>query len=657
MTAVHRLQRCIGRPRVLATLVGCIMAGGLPAVAWAADPATAPGEAERRLDNLVVIGYRVPTLWREAADSVTIVTREQIEQRDAATGVDLFRQIPGLQIDQLGGPGGLSSVYIRGSDPNHVLVLIDGVRVNDPTNSRGGGFDMSNLDPANIERIEVLRGPASSIYGADAMGGVINITTRRGRGGATRGEMGAGFGGQDYRSLNGRVSAGTERARFSLGASKLRDGRDKDGGRLDLDVYTGAAHFALGSSASIDVDLRHSERDSSSFPDDSGGIRLARIRTLERKHANDTSFSARGRWDVSPLATLNAALTRYERKEAIDSPGVAPGIRSEIGLPAALSRTDYTRDNLLANVTFHFPLDSELALGAELQREHGINHTVFSLFGMAIPANFDLERDTRSSFAEFKWVATDDLILRAGLRHDRVDGSGSNTSPSAGAHYSLRSIGGAIKASYSEGFKPPSFFALGLPVVLSGNPDLRAEHSKGGAISYEQRFRNGTSKASVSLFKTRYTDLVTFDNTINQLVNARTADARGIELELESRITEALSVRAHFTRLLTHIEDSDEPLRQRPGKRAGFQLFYRLNDRSEINWSTEYVADVFDSSIPTGNLTLPSSVRSDVAYVHRFGKWFKAAVAVDNVFDKRNEAYVGFRSPGRRVRINLSASF
>ena len=84
--------------------------------------------------------------------------------------VDLFRQVPGLQIDQLGGPGGLSSVYIRGSDPNHTLVLIDGVRVNDPTNARGGGYDLSNLDPSNIERVEVLRGAASSVYGADAMG-------------------------------------------------------------------------------------------------------------------------------------------------------------------------------------------------------------------------------------------------------------------------------------------------------------------------------------------------------------------------------------------------------------------------------------------------------------------------------------------------------
>jgi hypothetical protein len=157
-----------------------------------------------RLADVLVTAYRVPTLEREAADNVTIIGREQIERRDVASGVDLFRQVPGLQIDQLGGPGGPGSVYIRGSDPNHVLVLVDGVRTNDPTTSRGGGFDLSNLDPNQIERVEVLRGAASPVYGADAMG----------------------------------------------------------------------------------------------FPDDSGGLRLAAIRTLERRQAADTSYSLRARHDL-----------------------------------------------------------------------------------------------------------------------------------------------------------------------------------------------------------------------------------------------------------------------------------------------------------------------------------------------------------------------
>src|SRR5690606_1843987 len=151
-----------------------------------------------------------------------------------------------------------------------------------------GGYDLSNLDPSNIERVEVLRGAASSVYGADAMGGVINIMTRSGRAGPPNGEVSGGFGGHDYRSINGRVAAGTEAVRFSLGVSRLQDGRDALGGELDLDVYTGSARIALGRDARIDLHLRHSERDSSSFPEDSGGIRLAQFRTLDRKRADDS---------------------------------------------------------------------------------------------------------------------------------------------------------------------------------------------------------------------------------------------------------------------------------------------------------------------------------------------------------------------------------
>lgn len=646
------------RSRAFGILAACVAAAScLPAVAQEPDARTASGSASPRLQDVVVTAYRVPTLQREAADAVTTITREEIERRAAAGGVDLLRQVPGLQVDQLGGPGGLSSVYVRGSDPNHVLVLIDGVRVNDSTNARGGGFDMSNLDPGQIERIEVLRGAASSIYGADAMGGVINIVTRRGVPAAPSGEIGAGAGGHDYRTLHGRVSGGNDAVTFSLGASRRRDGSDRMGGELDLSVYTGAARFVFGPTARIDLDVRHSERDSSSFPEDSGGLRFAQIRELDRKHARDTSYSVRGRWDAAAAATVNAALTRYQRVESIDTPGVAPGIRSEFGIPSAVSRTDYERDTAQAGVVFHHEGGSEFALGAEFQREHGVNRTEFSLFGVPIPAEFDLQRDTRSGYAEFKWLAAEALILRAGLRRDSVDGIGAATSPSAGLHYDLRSIGGSIRASWSEGFKPPSFFALGLPVALSGNPDLRAEFSKGGAIGYEQRLAGGASKAALSLFRTRYTDLVTFDNRTNQLVNADTVDVRGAEVELDVKASASLSLRAHFTRLLTDVRDTDEPLRQRPGRRAGFQVFYTPGDAWQLSWSTEYVADVFDSSVPMGSLVLPTYLRSDAALGVRLRKWLRMAVALDNVFDKRNEAYVGFVSPGRRLRIEAVASF
>ena len=626
----------------------------------ALTPALAQSDvATQVLDKVVITASRVPTTLAETTDSITVITRGQIERISAASGVALFRQVPGLQIDQLGGPGGLSSVYIRGSDPNHVLVLIDGVRVNDSTNSRGGGFDMSSIDPSIVDRIEVLRGAASAIYGAEAMGGVINIITRAVDTDGTYGVVGAGVGGLGYHSLNARVSTGSPSTRVSVSASRLLDGSDAAGGRLALNHVDGGVNWTPDARLAFDLDARHTERQSSSFPDDSGGIRLAKIRMLEQKQSHDTSGNGRARWDLDSV-TLNLIAMRYEHVENIESPGVAPGIRSKIGVPSAVSRTEFTRSSLGTNVVWHLGGGSELVIGAEHQRELGGNQTIYTFFGQAIPVHFNLTRNTRSTFTELKWQLTLELLLRAGLRYDEVDGNGSHTSPSVGARYKLAALDGSFKANYSEGFKPPSFFVLGLPVALGGNPDLRAERSKGGSIGYEQRVLGDKASGSVSLFKTRYTDLVTFDNETNQTVNADQVDIHGAEFEARVQATERISLLVNFTRLISHVRDSDEPLRQRPGRRAGVQLALSLLSDLQLNWRTEYIAQVFDSSIPTGNLTLPTALRTDVNLTWRrqlgASGALKFSVAIDNLFAKPNESYVGATAPGRRYRLNLSGS-
>lgn len=603
------------------------------------------------LDPIVIVGTRVPTAMHEGTDSVSIVTREQIDRMGAATAIDLFRLIPGLQIDQVGGPGGLSSIYIRGSDPNHVLVLIDGIRVNDPTNSRGGSFDVSNLDPTQIERIEVLRGSASSIYGADAMGGVINIVTRKGESGVG-GEV--GWGGLGYRSLNVRASRSGDLA-ISAAASSLRDGRQSDGSTLDLRQFTAAAGLTISPDARVQLNLRHSERESASFPDDSGGILLAQIRALEQRRGRDSSLGLRGTWDLGALS-LNAAATGFEHGEDIESPGVAPGVRNAFGVPASRAHTTLRRTNALLNGVMHLAHGSELAIGIELQREYGVNRTVYSLFGSSVPADFNLLRNTRAAFTELKWLLTDDWVVRLGLRRDSVEANDARTSPSIGTRYNLPALGAAFKATYSEGFKPPSFFALGLPIALGGNPHLKSETSRGSSVGYEQTLWAGKADASITAFETKYANLVTFDNQTNQLVNANRVRTHGVEVELSVRPSKSIRMRGMFTRLLTRVSDSDEPLRQRPGRRAGVEMDWALDERSGLNWRIEYTADTFDSSVPTGNVMLPTYLRSDLAYTVRWRSWLQFSAEVDNIFDRQNQSYVGAITPGRRTRIALNVA-
>ena len=130
--------------------------------------------------ELVVSASQIPTRLQDTPVNATIITRAEIEARQPVDVVDLLRQVGGAHIVQPGGPGGVSSIYIRAGEANFAVVLIDGVKVNDPTNSRGGSYDFSTLDIAAIERIEIVRGPLSTVYGSDAMGGAINIITREG---------------------------------------------------------------------------------------------------------------------------------------------------------------------------------------------------------------------------------------------------------------------------------------------------------------------------------------------------------------------------------------------------------------------------------------------------------------------------------------------
>ena len=124
-------------------------------------------------------GSRVATPRDDVAANITVLSREDFEVEKPRQLADILRRVAGVHMDQVGGRGGTGSLYLRGADPNYTLVLVDGVRVNDPTNARGGSFDSSTFDVADIERVEIARGPYSAVYGGDALAGVVNIVTRR----------------------------------------------------------------------------------------------------------------------------------------------------------------------------------------------------------------------------------------------------------------------------------------------------------------------------------------------------------------------------------------------------------------------------------------------------------------------------------------------
>jgi len=613
-----------------------------------------------------VTAYRLPTLLSETTQGVSVITREQIEDRNPATAVDLMKDVPGVYVDQVGGPGGVASIHIRGSDPEHVLVLIDGVRVNDPMLSRGGSYDLSSLDLADVERIEVIRGSGSAIYGADAMGGVVNIVTRRGKGDGVTGSAGIEGGGQDYARAAGSISGGSDKVRFSANASGLRDGETEDGSTIDLKTFSGSLSYNPSDGNNVGLFARHNDRDSSSFPDFSGGILYAQDRTLEQRDATETVYGADVNLRPKESLDLKLGFSRYERDEDINSPGVAFGPNPPFFVPPSVSSTDFTRDTFLASALAQLPLDSELVLGYEYMDEDGVNDSViifppFPLFPGAptgpTPTDFSLDRKTDSVFAELKSVPVQDLTVQLGIRYDSPSDLASETSPSAGIRYDFVNTGTTLKAHYSEGFRPPSFFALGDPLV--GNPDLQSETSKGYEIGLEQILADGKLRLNLNAFWTDYKNLIDYDPTIGpfgSLVNRGEVEIDGTEFGVLFQALNNLQFDLTYTYVKSDIVNSTDVLRNRPENKAVLSIRYFPTSAWRLAWTTLYVGEFFDSSVPTGDVTMDGYTLTDISAEYTRNR-ITLAFAIDNLFDEDYQEFVGFVNPGIRGRVGVSARF
>jgi outer membrane cobalamin receptor len=619
-----------------------------------ADPQSAAASATT--SPVEISAYRVPTILTETSQGVTVITQEEIRDRNPDSMPQLLNQIPGVQVDQAGGPGGISSMYIRGSDPNHTLVIVDGIRLNDPTTSRGGSVDLSSLSVSNIERIEVIRGGGSAIYGADAIGGVLNIVTKRGRTDGVHGELSGGIGTRDYAAGNGSVYGGSEQVQFQAGISSVRDGRVEDGGTLALSTLSGSLTVPLTSNAEFHLTAYGTDRSSSGFPDDSGGIRLAVLRTLDQKNSQQAALGGGLSWRVAQGIKLDANLTTYNTFEDIVSPGVAPGVRSPVfGVPANASHTDFTRSTGLFSATVDLPYQTVATLGYERIEELGTNQTVIPSFFTT--SSFDLLRNTDSGFAELKSSPLNGLILRAGVRYDDVHQVARQTSPSVGARYRLADIGTTLKANYAEGFKPPSFFALGLSPILGGNPNLVPETNANTEVGFEQPLLSDRALVAASWFRNRYKNLVDFDTTLNQLVNRTPISAEGVEGEARWSPLRGLTLGVQVTYAHTRIDATGERVKGRPDWRGGFTIGYAPTERIWLSWQTIYVDTVLDSSVPTGDVLLPSFWRTDISASYQINKLLRVTAAIDNLFDKGYEQFVGFTNPGIRGRLAVSANF
>lgn len=603
-------------------------------------------------EDVLVTGSRIAGSLQSGA-SVTVVTRQELDRQQPASVIDVLRHVPGLHIDQKGGRGGVSSVYMRGADPNYTLVLIDGIAVNDPTDSRGGAYDFSALDPADIERIEIARGPLSAIYGGNAVAGVINVVTRRSPRRGLGAEAHVGEDGMHRASVRADATSGA--MSWSVTVGEADDGEQLTGDRFRARQFSGAASYVPNADTSIHLTARHVRSDRSAFPDDSGGPEFATLRSTERSESEEALVGVTATHTINERIGYAATASYFRRAGDQNSPGVVPGARDPFGIPASTRDVTFERLGTTMAATFALADSITLVSGAEAYRESGDVTGSLNFGGFALPTEFALERTQWAGFSEAAWRVKPNWSLRAGLRIDDSDGQSATTSPKLSIARDIPSLRTQLSATWSEGFKLPSMYALSDPIV--GNAMLKPERSDSYEIAIRSLPQEQRLQWELTYFEATYRDAIDFDaGPPPRLVNRTRIETRGVEASARAGLNERLFIAANVLHTSNDVVGSDSELRNRPEWRGSMSVEWVPTPEWTLAAALVSSGSFADSSIPTGDVRLDSYSRLDLSASRQLSAHARLLVRIANLTDEEYQEYVGFPAAGTTASVGIRLS-
>lgn len=614
-----------------------------------AQSAEKPADAEDSLEEIKVLGTRLSSPEPQPAE---IIDSEQIVAIQAATVADLMRFLPGITGIEPGGAGGVTEVYIRGAEANFTTVFVNDVLMNDPTDARGGAFDFSSISPVEINRIEVVRGPFSALYGSGALAGAINIDTRAPATENPGSLFQATIGSDGYWQLGGSVYGPMAKGHGGLNANYVDFGEPTIGSTRTISSLNGNFNGNLSENLGVDLTVRANQRDRTSFPVGSGGPRLAVSQLLESSDADEISLGASTTWSNDGKLIL-ASLSYFDRDELTDSPAIPDGMFP--GTPASYSDTHFDRLILTVQSTFKLANGIEWGAGLEYRDERGDASGYLDFYGFELPTDFKHHRKTLAPFVEGRMDLGTRVTAFAGLRYDDFSDTESALSPRVGAVYEHTPNGTRLTLTWGEGRKAPSFYALGNPLV--GNPELKPEDSSGWDIELAIPLVADALNMSVSTYQYNYSNLVDFDFNTFQLVNRSEVDIQGFEIQFSGSGRDLIRWQVSAATNKNEVEGVSNALLHRPEFTAGAWLYWTPNINWGLLFSAKHEGSRQSSSVPGGYETLPSFTRFDVALTRKFEHDLEIQLALDNLFDKEYEAEAGFISAGRQVRLGLRRRF
>ena len=634
-----------------------ILCVGYPLSSWSAE------EAVPMADVVVTATRTETTLENVGGSAVTVITAADIAASQQTTVKEILKSVPGLDISANGGPGSLTRVFIRGAESKNTLILIDGIMANDPSDANRGA-DLANITTDNIDRIEIVRGPQSVLYGSNATAGVINVITKTGRDAPSiYADVEAGSYGT-WKLSGGTAGTAGDRLNWSVAVSQTNtDGfsiANDDNDRIphagNTDEDDGWENLTLSGKVGLNLTpdfditgvfrMADAETDADDYGPGYAGDRFGGWPTYAAEPDGPTEARLENRENYGRLAVHNFFFDRFFESTAyIQGSEIDRTVYDNDGS----ENYDYRGETQAFGWqgSLNFQDVNVLTFGAGLFQEE-----------MSSRSDFIAKQDaqTNSVYVQDQWFVADALVLVAGVRMDDHDQFGSEVTFRVAPSYTIVQTDTTIKATYGTGYRAPSLYEL---YSSYGNQDLDAETSKGWDVGIAQRLLDGRIHFGLTYFRMDFEDRIGWDPNLmipgnlfpggyNQLDG--TTKTKGVETYVQCSPLDDLDLSLNYT--YTDTEDPNgEKLDRRPEHKVAFNARYRMLEKATVNLDVLWVDDrkAVDFAMDAdGNSvdTLDAYWIVNLSASYDVCQWLQVHGRVDNLFDEEYEDAWSYATPG-----------
>ena len=616
---------------------------------WVFGPHLAQAADSADLDTVVVSATRIPTPQSQLANSITVVSSDDIAAMQLRTLPDVLNVVPGLNVVQSGGVGGQTSVFMRGANSNHVKVIVDGIDVSDPSSSNAA-FDFGNFPTGDIERVEILRGPQSGLYGSDAIGGVINVITKAGSGPA---QFTASVEGGSFDTFNqiGSLSGSIDRFHYNATIEHLHSGETPVTpldlllpGEKRIDDYydnlTASTKLGFDVTDSLDLGLvarytdthlRLTGENEDNFPDDFPDPSQSSNDTIQyytRLTVHNVAF------DGALDHTLGVAYGNIKSNDSSpdDGPSAFAGNRLKVDWQGAIKLAP----------------EQTAVIGAEHQRD-------------AISEPISAGTSINSGYGELQSHFGQSFYDTVSVRYDDNDRFGSKVTYRFAPAFLIPQTGTKLKASVGSGFKAPTLSEMfqSFPPFFFANPNLKPETSLGWDAGFEQALLGDSLRAGVTYFRNHIKNLIDSNADFTSYANVGRARTDGVEAFLAYQLTSWYSTRLDYTYTEAVDEVAATQLLRRPKHKADWRNSWHPTPRLSLDATVLYVGSWADGNRDFSISPLAAPAHTTVNLAANFAVCDQLAVYVriNNLFDRHYEDPVGFLQPSLGAFAGVKVKF